>query len=108
MAGALETSQVGHEEFSAPHAAVGSIATSIPRHTDDPTIQAVVDQAARDVRVMMLDGHVLDAVERARIDGRAIRGVEVMSHNFRGQLEQPAKVADRLNVRAKGHLAREV
>ena len=31
-----------------------------------------------------------------------------MCHDFRGQLEQAPKVADRLNVRAEGHLAREV
>src|SRR4029077_15791500 len=73
-------------------------------HTDEPTVYAIVGQAARDVRVMMLDGHAFDAVERVRISGRAICGMKVMSDDLGGQLKQPAKVADCFNVRAEGRL----
>src|SRR5512145_3406692 len=70
VADALEASQVGDEELATPDAAVGSIAASVPGDADYLAIHTVVGQTARDVRVMMLDGHALDVLHGSRIDRR--------------------------------------
>ena len=54
------------------------------------------------------DGHPLHAFERLRVDRRAIRRVEVVGDDFRGEIEQPPEVADRLDEAAEGAFAREV
>src|SRR5262245_57893124 len=83
MTDALEASQVGDEELATPDAAVGSIAASVPGDADYLAIHTVVGQTARDVRVMMLDGHSLDALQGPRIDRRAIRRMEIVRHDLR-------------------------
>src|SRR4029453_7840408 len=83
VADALEASQGGHQELAAPDAGVGSVAASVPSNADYLAIHTVVGQTARDVRVMMLDGHVLDALDGPRLDSRAIRGMEIVRHYLR-------------------------
>src|SRR5262249_42103935 len=48
------------------------------------------------------------ALDRLRVDGRAIGGMEIVHHDLRIELEESTEVTDRLDVCSEGRLAREV
>src|SRR4029453_16422738 len=105
---ALESRQVRHEELSAPDLAVDAVAVAIPGHADGGPVHPVLGQTARDVGGMMRNGHPLHILERLRVERGAIRRVEVVRNDFRGEIEQTPEVADRLDESTVRALARQI
>src|SRR5947207_3032746 len=62
----VEAAVPGDEKLAAPDLPVRAVAGAIERDADDVAIEAVLGHAARDMRVVMLHGAALDAVETQR------------------------------------------
>ena len=93
-AAALEAGQVGEQELPAPDGAVGAEAGAVERHPDHRALLAVVGQAGRDVRVVVLDAGQVHAVELQRVLGGQVLRVQVVRDHLRFGVEQPPEVGD--------------
>ena len=65
MAGALEAGQIADEQLAAPDRPVGAVAGAVEDRADRRPGLAVLGQAGREVRVVMLHADVLDVVARS-------------------------------------------
>ena len=102
MPDALEAGEVGDQELASPQRAVEPVAETVEGHADRRPLHAVVGQAGGDVRVVVLDGDPLDAVQLERVLGRQVLRMEVVRDDLGGDVEQPAEVRDALGEGAQG------
>src|SRR5207342_2028870 len=100
VAAALEGGQAGGQEFTAPDRAVGAVAGPVEGHPDHRPLFAVVGQAGGDVRVVVLDAFG-GQVQLERVLGGQVLRVQVVRHDLRVDVEQPAEVLDALGERAQ-------
>ena len=70
--------EVAAEELAAPDRAVGPVAGPVEDRADGGAELAVLGQARREVRVVVLDADQLDAVALDRVLGREVLGVQVV------------------------------
>jgi hypothetical protein len=107
MAAAFEGGEVGHQELTAPDRAVGAVAGPVEGHPDHraarPVVSpAVIGQAGGDVRVMVLDPEQVHVGQVERVLGGQVLRMQVMGHDLRVDVEQPAEMLDALGERAQG------
>ena len=102
VAAALEGGQASGQEFTAPDRAVGAVAGPVEGHPDHRAVRSVVGQAGGDVRVVVLYPLQVDSVELDGVLGGQVLGVQVVRHDPRVDVEQPAEVLDALGERAQG------
>ena len=81
--------EVAHQHLAAPQAPVVAVAQPVQTHADDGFLPAALYQPGRDVRVVMLHGHLLRLRQRQRVLGREVLGVQVIRHHLGVETEQP-------------------
>src|SRR6185295_16475981 len=88
---------------AAPDRAIQTVARAVEAHADRRTLEPVLAEAARHVRVVMLDGDCLQAIAPlalVRIARGCVVRMKVVHDAFGFDLEQPLEVAERVFERA--------
>ena len=98
MADSLETTEVRDEELPSPQRAVGAVAESVERQRQHGADPAVLGEARRDVRVVVLhaDG---SEIEVRRELAREVLRVKIVRDDFGRHRIERAEVVDRLHER---------
>ena len=74
--------EIADEDLTAPQPAVVTVAEAVHADADDGVLPAVLDQPRRDVRVVVLHGHLLLLRQRQRVLGRQVLRVEVVGDHL--------------------------
>src|ERR687886_1746590 len=100
------------QELPTPDGPVGPVAGPVERHPNDPllTWPLVVRQAAGDVRVVVLHAYAQEPrlLQLAGVLGGEVLGVQVVGHQLRLHVEEPAVVLDPLPEGAQGLIVLQV
>ena len=99
--GALKPPHVADQQLAAPDGAVGPVAGAVEDRADRRARLAVLGEARRQVRVVVLHADELDAVALERVLGRQVLGVQVVGDDLGRDREQPLEVLDPLGERAQ-------
>ena len=93
--------QVAAQDLPAPHRAVGAVARAVEDRADRRPGLAVLGQARREVRVVVLHADELDVLALERVGGREVVRVQVVRDDLGRDREQPLEVRDALAERAQ-------
>ena len=99
MPDARERPQVAEQQLAAPRDAVGTVPGPVVDRADGGAGEAVLGQARREVRVVVLDADELDAVALERIARGQVLGVQVVRDDLGTHVEEPLEVRDALAER---------
>ena len=105
---ALEAAQVAQQQLAAPDRAVAAVARAVEDGAHGAALLPVLGKACREVRVVVLHAHQPHALERQRVLGGQVLGVEVVHHQLGLHGEQPLEVRDALAERAQRLVVLEV
>ena len=106
--GAAEATHISDQQLAAPDRAVGAVAAAVEDRADGGARLAVLGEARREVRVMVLHPDQLDAVALERVLGRQVLRMQVVGHDLGRDREQPLEVLDPLGERRKRLVVLEV
>ena len=90
---ALERHEVADQHLAAPDRAVRPVARAVVDRTHRRALEAVLGEARRQVRMVVLDARQLDPVELERVGGRGVVGVEVVGDELGPQARTAARSA---------------
>ena len=91
---AFEFAEVAGEDLASPDGAVGPVARAVEDRPHRLLGDAVLRQARRQMRVVVLDRDGFDALARERVTGRQVVGMEVVGDDLGLDREQSPEMVD--------------
>src|SRR4030081_1676869 len=108
MAGPPEAVHPSDEHLPSPDRAVAAVAAAVEYRRDGVALLAVLGEARREVRVMVLHSDRLDPLPLERVSRREIVGMQVVDDDGGLDLEEALEVLDPLGEGAQRLVVLEV